>query len=175
MVLCLTSARFNQKADILRAEPSTSYVPDDPADPEAGGHWDTTQEPDSGEIIRKWVSASEDNPSTPEDETHKLETFKCIARGIIDGGIRVAGTTERFSDLYEAVDYVKISFPANVVITRRDKVTNIRDKRGRVLWKEEERSDRAATVFNVVGVTPIIDPFGTLIENTALLERAENQ
>ncbi len=167
MVVCLTSARFNMKADILRglvAEETT----------EGSGEWVMEHDPDSNEIIRVWKPA--DNPDTPENEAGAtLESFRCIARGIVDGGIRVAGTTERFGELYEGVDYVKISFPAKVVISRRDRITNIRDPRGNILWREEERPDRAPTVFSVVGVTPIIDPFGKHVENVALLERAETQ
>lgn len=175
MVVCLTSARFNMKADILRA--SGPVFNPDPADPddEEKGTWTSVQDPDSGEIIRKWVPAG-DNPDTPgEVEDNVLDSFKCVARGIVDGGIRVAGTTERFSEVYEGVDYVKIWFPAKVEISRRDRITNIRTKGGQILWREEERADRAPTVFSVVGVTPIIDPFGKHVENTALLERVEAQ
>lgn len=170
MVVCLTSARFNMKADILRSDTTDNTNPDDPD----AGQWVTKHDPDSNEIIRVWVPA--DDPDTPEDESQgTLDTFRCEARGIIDGGIRVAGTTERFNNVYEGIDFVRISFPANVFMTRRDRVTNIRDKHGKVLWKEEERTDQAATIFSVVGVTPVIDPFGKHIENVALLERAEAQ
>ena len=176
MVVCLTSARFNMKADILRASgPTRTPDPVDPDD-ETKGEWVMEHDPDSNEIIRVWKPASADNPATPDvDETNTLKSFKCVARGIVDGGIRVAGTTERFSEVYEGVDYVKIWFPANVTITRRDRVTNIRTKGGKVLWREEERTDTAPTIFSVVGVTPIIDPFGKHVENTALLERVETQ
>ena len=170
MVMCLTGARFVQKADILR---SGSLV--DPTPGTDDGDWVLEHDPDSNEIIRVWKPA--DNPATPtvDESGGTQETFPCEARGIIDGGIRVAGTTERFSDTYSGVDYVRISFPPDVQITRRDRVTNIRDKKGRVLWFEEERPDRAPTVFNVVGVTPVIAPFVGHTENVALLERAEAQ
>lgn len=167
MVICLTSARFNMKADILR---QNRTVPN-PPDPE--GSWVYRQD-ESGEIIREWQSASAvDNPGTGENEG--LESFRCEARGIIDGGIRVAGTTERFSDMYENVDYVKMSFPASVRISKRDRITNIRDPKGNIIWKEEEQPSAPPTVFNVMGVTPVIDPFGRHIESQALLERAERQ
>lgn len=169
MVVCLTSARFNMKADILRQNRTTP----NPV-PEGSGSWTYNQDPDTGEVIRKWQSYK-DNPDTPQNESEVLESFRCVARGIIDGGIRVAGTTERFSDMYENVDYVKISFPASVKISKRDRVTNIRDPRGNIIWKEEEHPGSPPTVFNVMGVTPVIDPFGRHIESQALLERAEIQ
>lgn len=170
MVVCLTSARFNMKADILRAGTVSSPVnPDDP-----DGEWIVRQDPDSGEIYREWQAHSDaDDPATPEYEG--LQSFKCIARGIISSGIGANGTSEKFGDLYEGVDYVRITFPADVRISRRDRITNIRDLRGTVLWVEEERLDNAPTVFSVVGVTPIVDPFGRHVESMALLERAETQ
>lgn len=167
MVVCLTSARFNMKADVLRQSDTSTQ--------DTGtGEWTTTQDPDSGEILREWQAGSTDQ-GTPGDTSDDLETFSCIARGIIDGGIRVSGTTERFGTMYDAVDYVQITFPASVRISRRDKITNIRDKSGNVIWAEEERADGAPTVFSVRGVTPILDPFGRHVENSALLERAETQ
>ena len=169
MVVCLTSARFNMKADILRQD---TIQPVDPSDP--GGEWVYKQDPENGEIIRKWQSKDTvDDPSTPEDES--LETFRCQARGIIDGGIRVAGTTERFGSIYDNIDFVQITFSSRVKISKRDRITNIRDPRGNIIWREDEQPGSPPTVFNVMGVTPIVDPFGAHIESFALLERAEIQ
>lgn len=170
MVICLTGARFNMKADIMR---QFNTEPVNPAEPT--GEWTIKQNPESGEIERVWQSrTTTDNPATG-DVDEGLESFNCEARGIIDGGIRVAGTTERFSDLYENVDFVKITFPAHVRLTKRDRVTNIRDKHGNIIWKEEEQPSSPPTVFNVMGVTPIIEPFGLHRSSFAMLERAEIQ
>lgn len=166
MVVCLTGARFNMKADVLRATPTS--VEDSP------GNWVTTQDPDSGELIRSWqvnpVSGQVDDASTDT-----LESFSCIVRGIVSGGIRVAGTTERFGEYYNDVDFVTMQFPASVKLSRRDRITNIRDSKGNIIWWEEERLDGAPTIFSVNGVTPVVDPFGNHIENTAILSRSETQ
>jgi hypothetical protein len=69
-------------------------------------------------------------------------------------------------------------FPAGYRITKRDRVTNIRNARGQIIWKEEEMENEGvykSTTFDVLGVTPVLDPFGNHIENYALLERAEVQ
>lgn len=174
MVLCLTSARFNMKADILRQGRYTNDVGDfEPTD--EVGEWVMQQDPDSGEIIRVWQNNNQtDLPDTNDDESaHELETFSCIARGIVDGGIRVAGTTENFGGLYENVDFVSMTVGPKVNITKRDRVTNIRNKKGIILWRDEETPGSAPTVFNVKGVTPIPDPWGNLIEQRVMLERAE--
>lgn len=167
MVVCLTSARFNMFADVLYQTVETETAPD-------SGEWVITHDEDSNEILRTWQSGATDQ-GTSSDASDDLVTFSCLARAIVDGGIRVAGTTERFGDLYEGVDYVRIQFPANIKLSRRDRVTNIRDRRGNIIWREEERSDNAPTIFSVTGVAPIIDPFGKHIESMALLERLEIQ
>ncbi len=169
---CVIGARFNMTADILRQVTNE----DNPSPIDEQGEWVLQQDPDSGEIIRVWHAGTMvDNPATPEINESQWDNFPCIARGIIDGGIRVAGTTERFSEIYENVDYVKISFPGHVKLSKRDRVTNIKDVTGNIVWKEEELPDAPPTVFSVMGVTPIVDPYGHTIEATAMLERAEIQ
>ena len=174
----MTGARFNMKADVLRQNQTSSTPTVDPDDP-TYGEWVDQQDPLTHEIVRIWVPAEEieDDPDTPINERVIL-SINCIARGITDGGIRVAGTTERWGSDYESVDYVHMWFPANVIITKRDRVTNIRNNKGVVIWKDEEIDPDAeglyrSTVFEVTGVIPIPDPFGNHIENMALLERAE--
>jgi len=114
-----------------------------------------------------------------------------LARGIVDGGIRVAGTTERFGDTYENIDFVKLWVPGHVRLTKRDRVTNIKDPSGHIRWRDEEyeqadpnkplnlsdpttyNAQLRATVFNVNGVTPLFDADNYLVEWFVLLERAE--
>src|ERR1044072_3785522 len=136
------------------------------------GHFENKQDPETGEIVRVWVVEDTD-PVTPGVQEKRV---KCIVRGILDGGIRVAGTTERISPagIIESVDFIKMQFPASVTITKRDRITNISNRHGIIIWREEEH-DNAPTIFDVMGVTPIVDPFGNLIEWTALLQRSEAQ
>lgn len=168
---CLTSARFNMTATVLtQGEIVADEVNEDGT--VTAGHWESKQDPETGEIIRIWVVEDTD-PITPGTQEKRV---KCIVRGILDGGIRVAGTTERYTPqgILESVDYVKMQFPASVKITKRDRVTNVANRHGIIIWREEEFNN-APTIFDVLGVTPITDPFGNLIEWTALLHRSEVQ
>jgi hypothetical protein len=163
------------KADILR---QGHVGPDDTFDPtDEVGEWVMQQDPDSGEIIRTWQPNAQTSPTTPTNGAGQapLTSFDCIARGIVDGGIRVAGTTENFGELYENVDYVSMTVGPNVKISKRDKVTNIRNKKNIILWRDEEQPDAPPTVFSVKGVTPIPDPWGNFIEQRVMLERSEVQ
>jgi hypothetical protein len=167
---CITSARFNMTATVLTQD--ELVIDSTNPDGSVVGHWENKQDPETGEIVRVWIVEDTD-PVTPGVQEKKV---KCIVRGILDGGIRVAGTTERYTPqgILESVDFVKMQFPASVIITKRDRVTNIANRKGIIIWREEE-FDNAPTVFDVQGVTPVVDPFGTLVEWTALLQRSEVQ
>lgn len=173
---CLTGARFTMNAEVLRWSGITSGGTEEVTQ----GTWETYQDPITGEVLNRWVPGSEtDNPATPVDETVEPFTIDCVARGIVDGGIRVAGTTERFGDTYENIDHVKLWTPPSVRLSKRDRITNIRAKKnGQVVWQDEEygiteSGDFRPTIFNVNGVTPLFDAFNNHVENFVLLERAE--
>ena len=171
-MLCISSARFNMTAQILvQGEDARTDT-----ETKTAGRYTYQQDPDSGAFVRRWVETQDIDPDTDGNQGAQGLIIPCIVRGIIDGGIRVAGTTERYtpSGIYENIDYARMQFPANYVLTKRDRVTNIKNSKGIILWKEEEYDD-SATVFEVLGVTPVPDPFGNHIENSALLQRAEVQ
>ena len=165
---CLTSARFNMTATVLT---QGEYPTTD--DPDSLGDWVNRQDPETGEIIRVWVPKEVDEDG---DNVMEVKEVSCMVRGILDGGIRVAGTTERITPqgIVESVDFVKMQFPAHETITKRDRVTNITNRDGVVLWREEE-SHNSPTIFDVMGVQPVVDPFGNLIEWSALLQRSDPQ
>lgn len=156
------------RADVLRWEGITEPTEDDVAE---SGEWDTFQDPITGEIRNRWVPGTRDNTSTPNiNEASPIRTIDCLARGIVDGGIRVAGSTERFGDIYENIEFAKLWTSSRVKLTKRDQITNIRSKQnGQAIWKNE---DGSPVIFNVNGVSPLFDAFNRHIENFILLERA---
>lgn len=141
--------------------------------PRTDGVYVDRQNPITFEIERVWIPTDADTAT----DGVQADDFVCIARGIVEGGIRVVGTTERIapSGVIQSEDYVRMQFPSNVVLSKRDRVWNIRSqKTGEPYWTEDEH-DGTPTVFEVLGVTPIFDPFDQHIENQALLQRAEIQ
>ena len=174
---CLTGARFTMEATLLHQ--NDPVVPEGDINLDDYGEWVNSQDPLTGEIVRVW-KPFDDVPETPDNEAVTLGRIPCVARGIVDGGIRVAGTTEWFGSEYRNIDFVKLWVPAHVRISKRDRVTNIKDKSGRIRWLDEEFSDPRidetprATVFNVNGVTPLYDAFNNLVEWYVMLERAES-
>lgn len=162
---CLSSAKMNMLLDIIKISSS----------PEANvgtGKWTYVQDPDSGAIQRQWV---DDDPNTVPVEGTVVKDVPCLARGILGSGIKGVGSTESFDTVYMNVDWVRVSVPASTSITKRDRVTRIRDADGNVIWKESEVDGTPATVFNVMGITPVPGPFGVAMEYSVLLKRAEVQ
>lgn len=164
---CLTSVRFNMVCDILKPAGAPEINSD---------QWEWRQDPDSGSIVKVWL----DNPDTPDiDESRSGEVVSnvpLLARGVLTSGIQGAGSMEKYGDIYTNVDWIKATFPKSVVITKRDRVTNIRTKSNQeVVWKEEEISGYPPTVFEVMGVTPVFDPFSKLLEYSVLMQRSEVQ
>lgn len=145
MGVCMVSARYTMLADFL--------------------YQTALRDDDSGQITRDWTD--------PEDGI----TIRNLTKGILGGGIRVVGSTETWSDDYEEVEWAKMNISdqlvdadedGDVFITRRFRVTNIRDQRtGKRLWIGDDGLD---IVFNIMGITPIIDPFGRPIEYELLLK-----
>lgn len=96
-----------------------------------------------------------------------------LTKAITGGGIRVVGSTELWGEDYEDVEWAKMNIvsqtlPGGALLTRRWRVNNIRNRTtGEVLWI----GDGGAPIeFNVMGITPIIDPFGRAAEYELLLK-----
>jgi hypothetical protein len=129
----------------------------------------TSYDPDSGEVRKTWQPL-------PNGAGVGIP---CTFHGILEGGIRVAGTTERFGNIYENIDWAKMEFGPGQPISKRSQVTNVRNLKGVIIWREEEMDPVNGvfppTVFDVQGVTPVVDAFGNQTENSALLQRHEIQ
>lgn len=190
---CLTAGRMTMSATLLhRTDNPSDYIT--PAgdgsdiDLDDYGTWEDSQDPLTGQIVKVWepypAPGAYDYTPPGNTQTNMVlvqNKIPCIARGIVDGGIRVAGTTERFGEEYENIDYVKLWIPPNVIVTKRDRITNIRDRSGRIRWLDEEYYDPSdpdtslrATVFNVNGVTPLFDALNNLVEWYVMLERVSD-
>jgi hypothetical protein len=146
-------------ADIVKPE----AAPEDSSSP--NGHWEWTQDPDSGAFIQVWIT---DDPNTPNVEGRSV-TVKCRAKSAITGSIRAA---EQFGAEYLNDEWVKLELPFNADVTLRDRISNIRTLRGQSLWSEEESDGNPPTTFDVFRVSPDIDAFGNMMGKIALIKRA---
>lgn len=141
--------------------------------------------PITGEIIRDWEDAPEQDEDGSTIDTETTLRFQCQARPIITGGLNSQGTTERWTTKgsFEDVDIIEIHIPKDrhlpkmfrdnkVEFSSRDRITDIRDSNGNLIWKE---ADGTPTIFDIRGIAPSLDPFGFVVEYFAMLERSEIQ
>jgi len=118
-----------------------------------------TQDPDTGAIVREWVY---------------YKTVACHAKGVISNSATTRSSDKQiFSNKY--VNDQVIQVRTSEKLTAREKVTNIRDNDGNVIWNEINFPSETPTVFEVMGTTPITDPFGRVIAYSSSMKRSENQ
>ncbi|NCX38320.1 MAG: hypothetical protein EBX11_07705 [Actinobacteria bacterium] len=117
------------------------------------------QDPDTGAIKREW-------------NYHR--TVDCHAKGVISNSATTRSSDKQvFSNKYMNDQIIQVR--TSDKLTMREKVTNIRDKSGNIIWAEVNFPTETPTVFEVVGVTPVTDPFGTVIAYNSSMKRSENQ
>lgn len=117
------------------------------------------QDPDTGAIVREWTY---------------YKTIPCHAKGVISNSATTRSSDKQiFSNKY--VNDQMIQVRTSERLTAREKVTNIRDSRGNPIWQEINYPNETPTVFEVVGTTPMTDPFGSVIGYNSAMKRSENQ
>jgi hypothetical protein len=60
-------------------------------------------------------------------------------------------------------------------LTFREKITNVRDSKNNIIWKELNYPTETPTVFEVIGSTPLTDAFGMVVAYNSVIKRSENQ
>jgi hypothetical protein len=118
-----------------------------------------SQDPNTGAILKSW---------------NFYRTLNCHAKGIISNSSS-SSTNDRqvFGNKYTNQQMIQVRTSER--ITYREKVTNIRDAKNKSIWTEIDFPTETPTVFEVVGSTPITDPFGNVVGYNTTLSRSENQ
>jgi len=117
------------------------------------------QDPDTGAIKREW-------------NYHR--TVDCHAKGVISNSATTRSSDKQvFSNKYMNDQIIQVRTSEKLTI--REKVTNIRDASGNVIWSEINFPTETPTVFEVIGTTPITDPFGAVLGYNSSMKRSENQ
>lgn len=115
------------------------------------------QNTDTGEIERLWQF---------------VETIPVMARGLGNLRGKDFGSVDKWRDAYSKSDFLRIKTTFQIDDTMR--VTNVRDASGKIAWIEEGASEDP-TIFDVIGSTPVVDPFGESVEYDVFLDRAAVQ
>lgn len=117
------------------------------------------QDPDTGAIKREW-------------NYHR--TVDCHAKGVISNSASTRTSDKQIFNNKYVNDQV-IQIRTSERLTLREKITNIRDSSGKTIWTEINYPNETPTVFEIMGTTPITDPFGNILGYNSSVKRSENQ
>lgn len=116
------------------------------------------QDPDTGHLQKVWTY---------------YKTIDCSAKGVISNSTTRKGNAQTFGNTYEDVQMLEVRTKEKLTI--KEKITNIKDKDGNAIWTELDIPYDTPTVFEVIGTTPLTDPFGTTVAFNSTVKRSENQ
>lgn len=117
------------------------------------------QDTDTGAIKREWTY---------------YKTVPCHAKGVISNSATTRGSDRQvFDNRYKNDQMIEVR--TSDKITAREKVTNVRNSEGLIIWTEIDFPSNTPTVFEVVGTTPLTDPFGKVLAYNSTMKRSENQ
>lgn len=122
-------------------------------------HQSDSQDPDTGAIKKEW---------------HYVRTVPCHAKAVISNSATArSGNYQVFKDKY--INEQIIIVRTREILSFREKITNICGPDNQVIWREIDYPSDTPTVFEVIGTTPMTDPYGGVLAYNSTLKRSENQ
>lgn len=102
------------------------------------------------------------------------KTIPCSAKGIVsNSSASRSGDKQVLDNRYHNEQYIEIRTVEKISI--RNKIFNIRNKQNDPIWTELNYPTETPTVFEVVGITPLTDPFGIIVAYNVRAKRSESQ
>jgi len=117
-----------------------------------------SQDEDTGALRKTWAFT---------------KTVPCFAKGNISSTGGRGSDKQKYATRFKDTEAIQIR--VDQFVSHRDKITNIRNNDGKVIWFELNYPTNTPTVFEIVSSTPITDPFGTLMAYNSIAKRSENQ
>lgn len=157
---CISSAQFAMSAKILK-----QYVDDDNLTSSPGLDYEISQDPMTGEIIRKWAN---------QDPDVAIGVVDIKTSCYVEGYSKADSFRSKIAERYEYGQRLIVHFPARTSLAVSDRVSDIMDSSNRYVFVEDivENGKNIPTVYNVVDVGKNFDFSGREIETIATLERA---
>jgi hypothetical protein len=124
--------------------------------------------------VYRQVDSQDASTGAIKKEWNFYETIPCSAKGsITNSSTSRGGDKEVYSTKYAYNQFIDVRTLRK--LNSREKVTNISNQSGEVIWEELNYPTSTPTVFEVTGTTPITDPFGSVLGYNSTLKRSENQ
>ena len=124
--------------------------------------------------VYKQFDTQDESTGALKKEWQFNRTIQCSAKGMISNSTAGrSGEKQTFSNKYVNEQMIQIRTTTKILFN--EKITNIRSLDDTVVWEEINFPDNTPTVFEIVGVTPITEPFGGVIGYNTTVKRSENQ
>lgn len=100
--------------------------------------------------------------------------ISCLVEPLVSVSASKGVSGKRFETLdYTETQYFKLH--TNYRLSKRDRIVNVKDADGNYVFLEMDANGDPATIFEVVGESPVMNPFGTVNHWTYLVNRVEVQ
>lgn len=117
------------------------------------------QDLDTGAIKKQWIF---------------YKTVPCHVKGVITNSATTRSSDKQVMGNKYFNDQI-LQIRTSERLTLREKITNIRDSESNFIWTELNYPNETPTVFEVMGTTPLTDPFGKVVGYNSSVKRSENQ
>jgi hypothetical protein len=118
-----------------------------------------TQDPSTGALKKEWQFN---------------RTVPCHAKGTVSNSTATrSGDKQNFSNKYVNEQMLQIRTTGKLIFS--EKITNVRNLDGTIIWEEINFPSNTPTVFEIMGVTPITEPLGGIVGYNTIVKRSENQ
>ena len=118
-----------------------------------------SQDANTGALVKEWTY---------------YKTVDCHAKGVISNSATTRSSDKQvFDNRYKNDQVIQVRTAER--LSAREKITNIRNAEGVYIWTEINFPTETPTVFEVIGTTPITDPFGKVVGYNSSMKRSENQ
>lgn len=102
------------------------------------------------------------------------KTLDCHAKGVVSNSASTRTSDKQIISNKYVMDQV-VQVRTEIKLNLREKISNIRNSDGEYIWQELDYPNETPTVFEVMGTTPLTDPFGQVIGYNSSLKRSEVQ
>lgn len=118
-----------------------------------------SQDANTGALVKEWTY---------------YKTVDCHAKGVISNSATTRSSDKQvFDNRYKNDQIIQVRTEER--LSAREKITNIKNAEGVYIWTEINFPTETPTVFEVIGTTPITDPFGKIVGYNSSMKRSENQ
>lgn len=124
--------------------------------------------------VYKQVDSQDEETGAIRKYWQYYKTLDCHAKGVVSNSATTRTSDKQIISNKYTMDQI-VQVRTEFKLSLREKISNIRNSDGEYIWQELDYPNETPTVFEVIGTTPLTDPFGVVIGYNSSLKRSEVQ